>query len=422
MKRVILHVDMNCFFASVELLHRPEYRGRPVAVGGSETERRGIILTASYDAKARGVRTAMTLRDAYERCPELTVFPPDYARYIRFSRMARHIYEDYTDQVENFGIDEAWLDLTGRACLLHQTPLEVAEELRKRVKAELGITVSIGVSDNKVFAKLGSDYKKPDACTVIDSENFKRVAWPLPVESLLLIGPATKRKLNAHGIFTIGDLAGGEPEYLTALLGKNGALLYGFANGLDRTPVRKLGVERAIQSIGNGTTVPRDLETCRDAQIILTMLSESVAQRLREHGFAAGTVTLGIRTFQLESSEHQMKLPRPSSLSTDLCAGAMHLLREVCAEEDGERLKIPLRSVTVTASDLMPESEIVQTSVFENTEHLLRMERLERTMDDLRRRFGHHCIKRAVTVSDDSLGYINAREEHTVHPVGFFGS
>lgn len=422
MKRVILHVDMNCFFASVEILHHPEYRGRPVAVAGSEKTRHGIILTASYEAKSLGVRTAMTLRDAYRLCPELIVLPPHYEQYIHFSRLARSIYEEYTDQVENFGIDEAWLDLTDRACLLKKTPWEIAEELRVRIQTELGITVSIGVSDNKIFAKLGSDYKKPDACTVIDESNYREIAWPLPVENLLLVGRATKRKLNARGMFTIGDLANATPNYLMSLLGKNGELLHTFANGQDRSPVRNVGVERAIQSIGNGTTVPRDMETCRDAYIVLTMLAESVAQRLREHGFLAKTVTVGMRTHELETFERQVQLERPTNLSTELCTAAMDLLWRECAEKDGVRLKEPLRSVTITASMLMPESAYIQTSVFENTEHILRMERLEHTMDDLRRRFGHHCIKRAVTISDESLGYINAREEHTIHPVSYFNS
>lgn len=418
MERVILHVDMNCFFASVEVLYHPEYRGKPVAVGGSEKDRKGIVLTASYEAKRMGVKTAMTLREACEICPELTVLPPNYKRYIRFSQLARDIYGEYTDQVENFGIDEAWLDLTGRACLLKRTPWAVAEEIRQRIKEELGVTVSIGVSDNKVFAKLGSDYKKPDACTVIDSHNYKKIAWPLPVENLILVGGATKRKLNAHGIITIGDLACAAPKYLCALLGKNGELLHTFANCADETPVRNIGVERAIKSIGNGTTVPRDMETCEDAYIVLTMLSESVAQRLRDHGFLAGTVTLGVRQNDLDSFERQMQLLRPTNLATDLCNGAMALLKEHFAV--GERLETPLRSITITASGLIPETECVQTTVFEDTEQIIRREKLERTLDDLRRRFGCQCVRRAITVSDPTLGYINAREEHTVHPVGFF--
>ena len=219
---------------------------------------------------------------------------------------------------------------------------------------------------------------------------------------------------------TIGDLANSTPEYLCALLGKNGELLHSFANCRDKTPVRNIGVEKAIKSIGNGTTVPRDMDTCEDAYIVLTMLSESVAQRLRDHGFLAETVTLGVRKNDLDGFERQMQILRPTNLATDLCSAAMTLLKESCKEKDGERLTTPLRSVTITASGLVPESEFIQTSVFEDAEQVMRREQLERTMDDLRRRFGHHCIKRAITVSDPTLGYINAKEEHTVHPVGFF--
>lgn len=419
MKRVILHVDMNCFFASVEILYHPEYRGMPVAVGGSEQLRKGVVLAATYEAKETGIKTGMTLREAYELCPNLTVFPPDFEKYVQFSQMARKIYEEYTDRVESFSVDEAWLELTGCICLLKHTPWEVAEEIRERVKAELGLTVSIGISDNKVFAKLGSDYKKPDACTVIDGDNYRKVAWPLPVENLLLVGRETKRKLNAHGILTIGDLAQSPPQYLHSLIGKNGELLHTFANGQDTSAVRSVSAERGIKSIGNGTTVPRDMETIQDTSIVFTMLSESVAQRLRDHGLLAKTVTVGMRSCDLKWREHQMQLPCPTNLSTELCTAALTLLRETCEGEE-ERLKIPLRSLSVTAAGLIPESEYVQTSIFINTDQTIRKERLERTMDDLRRRFGHHCIKRAVTELDHSLGYVNAREEHTVHPVGYF--
>jgi len=418
--RVILHVDMNCFFASVELLYRPEYRGKPVAVGGSEKDRKGIVLAATYEAKGNGIKTGMTLREAYELCPDLTVFPPDFEKYIRFSRMAREIYEEYTNQVENFSVDEAWLDITNCACLLKNTPWEIAEEIRERVKVELGLTVSIGISDNKVFAKLGSDYKKPDACTIIDSDNYREVAWPLPVENLLLVGRETRKKLNAHGIRTIGDLAQSPSQYLHSLLGKNGELLHTFANGRDTSPVQNVGIERAIKSVGNGTTVPRDMETVQDASIVLTMLSESVAQRLRDHGCLAKTITVGMRRSDLKWFERQVQLICPTNLCTAICSAALNLLLRENCEEKGERLKTPLHSVSITASGLIPETESVQTSVFVDTEQTIREERLERTIDDLRRRFGHNCIKRAITILDSTLGYLNAREEHVVHPVGYW--
>ncbi len=424
MERVILHIDMNCFFASVELLYHPELRGLPVAVGGSEDERRGIILTASYEAKKCGVKTAMTLREAKTLCPELIVLPPHYDLYVRYSRLARKIYEEYTCLVENFGIDEAWLDLTGCICLQKKTPMEIANEIRLRIRRELGITVSIGVSDNKIFAKLGSDYKKPDACTRIDRSNYRKIAWPLPVEDLLLVGKSTKHKLNSRGIYTIGDLAQVDAEYLQSVLGKNGALLHEFANGLDRTPVQSTSVEQSIKSVGNGTTVPRDMETYEDVYIVLMMLSESVAHRLRDNGVKAKIVSVSMRGADLEISERQMQMQEYTNLSTVICHKAMELVQESCPVDDTGHLKRHLRSITVTTSGLLREQEVPehQVTVFEIPDNMERKENLERTMDSLRSRFGHHCIKRAVTVMDPSLGYIDARQEHTVHPVGFFSA
>ena len=424
MERVILHVDMNCFYASVELLYHPELRGLPVAVGGREEERHGIILTASYEAKHQGVKTAMTLREAMEKCPELIILPPHYEKYVQFSRLARSIYEEYTCLVENFGIDEAWLDLTGCICLKDKTPMQVAREIRLRIKKELGITASVGISDNKIFAKLGSDYRKPDACTRIDRTNFREIAWPLPVGDLLLVGRATARKLRGRGIYTIGDLAQADPDYLQALLGKNGLLLHGFANGLDTTPVRSASMEQSIKSIGNGTTVPRNMETYEDVHIVLMMLSESVAERLREQGVKGRVVSVSLRSADLSVREHQTTLERYTNLATEICETSMNLVKEACFADETGRLYAYLRSVTVTVSELLDEKNVPQRqlSVFEPNDEPERKERLERTLDSLRGRFGFRCIRRARTILDSSLGDLNARQEHTVHPVGFFSA
>ena len=424
MDRVILHVDMNCFYASVELLYHPELRGLPVAVGGREEERRGIILTASYEAKHQGVKTAMTIREAQEKCPELIVLPPHYERYVRFSRLARSIYEEYTNRVESFGIDEAWLDLTNCICLKDKTPMELAREIRLRIKKELGITVSVGVSDNKIFAKLGSDYRKPDACTRIDKSNFRQIAWPLPVGDLLLVGRATAGKLNRRGIRTIGDLAQADPDWLESLLGKNGLLIHAFANGLDTTPVRPVTVEQSIKSIGNGTTVPRDMETYEDVHIVLMMLSESVAHRLRDHGLKGKVVSVSMRSTDLSVTDKQTQLSEYTSLATEICETAMKLVKETCYANESGRLNSFLRAITVTVSGLRDENTVPerQLSVFEPGDGPEKKESLERTLDTLRERFGFRCIRRAVTVLDPSLGDLDARQEHTIHPVGFFAA
>lgn len=271
MDRIILHSDCNCFYASVEMLHHPELEGLPLAVGGDPEARHGIVLTANYIAKRKGVKTGMALWQARAACPDLIFVPPRMDLYLRFSRMAREIYLEYTDQVENFGCDEAWLSVE-KSRGIKGDGMTIAKEISDRIKTELGITVSIGVSWNKIFAKLGSDYKKPDAITLISRENYKRIVWPLPASDLLYVGRSTSRKLSSVGIRTIGDLANADPSHLHSLLGKMGYVLHGFANGLDDSPVTTDGYHAPIKSIGNSTTAPRDLTCDTDVKIILMAL------------------------------------------------------------------------------------------------------------------------------------------------------
>ena len=294
MDRIILHSDCNCFYASVEMLHHPELAGKPLAVGGDPEARHGIVLTANYIAKRMGVKTGMALWQARQACPDLVFVPPRMDLYLRFSRMAREIYLEYTDQVENFGCDEAWLAVE-RSRSIKGDGMTIAREISDRIKQELGITVSIGVSWNKIFAKLGSDYKKPDDITEISRENYKEIVWPLPASDLLYVGRSTERKLSRVGIHTIGELACAEPAHLQSFLGKMGLVLSAFANGLDDSPVSEDGYHAPVKSIGNSTTTPRDLTTDTDVKIILMALSESVAARLRKNGFCAGVVEISIR-------------------------------------------------------------------------------------------------------------------------------
>ncbi len=238
MERHILHCDFNAFYASVECQRRPELRNKPVAVCGCQEERHGIVLTANYLAKPRGVKTGMAIWQARQHCPDLVVLPPDMGEYICISRLAREIYEDYTDQIEPFGLDESWLDVTGSVGL-YGSPMRIAKEISGRVKFELGITLSISVAGDKITAKLGSDYKKPDAITHIGRDNYKQIVYPLPVEDLLYVGPATSKKLRAIGVSTIGRLAECPEEVLARRLGKMGVILHRFANGRDISPVQK---------------------------------------------------------------------------------------------------------------------------------------------------------------------------------------
>lgn len=298
MNRTILHSDCNCFYASVELLHHPELRGKPVAVGGDPEARHGIVLTADYTAKRYGVKTGMALWQAKQVCPDITFLPPRMDLYLRFSRMAQEIYADYTDKREPYGIDESWLDVTDSATLKGDG-FHIAQEISSRMKKELGITVSVGVSFNKIFAKLGSDYKKPDAITTMYEDEFQRKAWCLPVSDLLYVGNATNKKLYSMGIRTIGDLAKSDETLLVRKLGKMGSILWAFANGYDESPVKLENTSAPVKSVGNSTTTPRDMETDEDVKIVLYILAESVAARLRENGFRCRTVEISVRDKEL---------------------------------------------------------------------------------------------------------------------------
>jgi len=384
-----------------------------VAVGGDVEARHGIILAKNQHAKKYNIKTGEAIWQAKQKCPELIVLPPNFELYLRFSRMAREIYSDYTDQIESFGLDEVWADVTGTT-KLSAGGEALANEIRERIKYELGITVSIGVSYNKVFAKLGSDYKKPDAVTVFTRENYRERIWPLPASDLLYVGPATTKKLRSYGIHTIGQLAQTPPDILRRWFGKWGLVLSCFASGNDTSPVARTGDEAVIKSIGNSTTTPRDLTCDGDASIVFWMLAESVAERMREGGFLCRTVQITLRDNELHSFERQTKLQTPTCLASELHASAMRLLR---ANYNWSK---PLRSIGLRGTDLMPASIPIQLSMFEDAEKRDRCERLERTVDDIRRRFGHYAIGRAAIIMDSTLTNINPKDDHTIHPVGFF--
>ena len=412
MDRIILHSDCNCFYASVEMLHHPELEGLPLAVGGDPEARHGIVLTANYIAKRKGVKTGMALWQARAACPDLIFVPPRMDLYLRFSRMAREIYLEYTDQVENFGCDEAWLSVE-KSRGIKGDGMTIAKEISDRIKTELGITVSIGVSWNKIFAKLGSDYKKPDAITLISRENYKRIVWPLPASDLLYVGRSTSRKLSSVGIRTIGELANADPSHLHSLLGKMGYVLHGFANGLDDSPVTTDGYHAPIKSIGNSTTTPRDLTCDTDVKIFLMALSESVAARLRKNGFCAGVVEISIRDNGLFSFTRQVKLKRPTNITDEIMKAAYGLFQSHYFWEH------PIRSLGVRGSNLTLDHMPVQLSLFTDEELRERQERLDRMTDEIRRRFGYFAIQRAFMKQDEQLSGLDAGT-HTVHPVGYF--
>ena len=412
--RVVLHSDCNCFYASVELLHHPELRGKPVAVGGDPESRHGIILTADYTAKKYGVKTGMTLWQAKQLCPDITFLPPRMDLYLRFSRMAQEIYADYTDLREPFGCDESWLDVTASATLKGDGEL-IAKEISNRMKSELGITVSIGVSYNKIFAKLGSDYKKPDAITTMYLNEFKEKVWSLPASDLLYVGKSTAKRLNSIGVKTIGELATMDEKLLVSLLGKMGSVLWGFANGYDNSPVRKENTHAAIKSVGNSTTTPRDLTTDEDVKIIIYVLSESVAARLRENGFRCRTVEISIRDNELYSFTRQCKVHNATNITEEIAREAYRLFKE------NYNWHKPIRSVGVRGADLVTDYYFEQLDMFTDVAMREKQMKVDVAVDDIRRRFGFYSVQRGLMYQDRDLSAVNAKEDHTVHPVAYFG-
>ena len=391
MDRVILHCDCNNYFASVELLDKPELRDQPVAVAGDPEGRHGIILAKNQIAKNYGVQTAETLWQAKKKCPGLILLPPHMDKYRAMSRRVNAIYLDYTDQVEAFSIDESWLDVTASRNLFGDGAA-IADLLRRRVREELGITISVGVSWNKTFAKMGSDYKKPDATTVITRENVSQILYPLPVTDLIFVGKSSGQVLARHGIHTIGDLAACSMAEAEAWLGKGGKGLWLAARGLDDSPVRCYGEHEAVKSVGNGMTYPQDL-VGREACIAgLTPLCESVGARLRAQHLKCRTITLQIKDPQLKVISRQKPVDPPTNLTR-------YLLREVIQRlESAWPEDAPVRLFTVTAGSLMDESAPVtaQLSFLEEAPREdPRQRRLEQVLDGLRNRFGQDAIATA---------------------------
>lgn len=414
-ERVILHADMNCFYASCEMAYHPELQGKPIAVCGDPERRSGIVLTASYPAKRMGVKTGMPLWEAQQHCRDIIFVPAHYDLYTRYSGYTREIFLRYSDQVEPFGLDEAWLDCTASQALFGNGEA-IAKKISDTVKDELGITCSIGVSWNKIFAKLGSDYKKPDAITVINKDNFRKIVFPLPASDLLYVGRKTAEKLDNYAIHTIGDLAQTNPKFLQEKLGKIGLMLWQFANGMDISPVAKYeakDVIAPIKSVGNSWTTPRDLLTDEDVWLVLYLLSESVAARLRENHFRCRGVEVSLRDSSLFSFERQCKLSQPTMQEKDIAEAAYKLYKK------NYRWSEHLRSVGVRAIDLRPDTEPSQISFEFSAEKQEEMERLESAIDGVRNRFGYYSVQRGVMYCDRALSHCDAKGEHNIHPHGF---
>ena len=406
MERTVLHVDCNKFYASVECLHRPEIRNRPVAVGGSAEDRHGIILTKNEIASKYGIKTAEPIWQAKQKCPELVVVPPNFPLYVRFSNMARKIYKEYSEFIEPFGLDENWIDVTG----CRKSGEEIANEIRCRIKFELGITVSVGVSWNKIFAKFGSDYKKPDAVTVINKANYKNIVWNSPCSDLLFVGRSTAKKLNSYGIYTVGDIANSDCSFLRSVFGKNGEMLYRNANGLNTSPVARVDDEQDAKSVGNSITTPRDMVNNADVKAVLMMLCESVAQRLRKQGVKGKTVSIYVRDKDLKSFTRQGQLASCSDVSSEILDEAMLLFLQ-----NYDWVK-PVRSIGVSVSDF--GNDFLQFDLSGNARRHEKLEKVEHTVDDIRRRFGDSAVLRATLLCSDDLK--SAKKDPLQQPLGSF--
>ena len=412
--RTILHSDINCCYAAIEHLHHPELAGKPLAVGGDPEERHGIVLTADYLAKKHGVKTGMALCQAKQLCPEINIISPRMDLYLRFSKMAHEIYGEYTDLQEAYGIDESWLDVTDSVSLKGDG-YKIAQEISNRMKSELGITVSIGVSFNKIYAKLGSDYKKPDAITTMYRDEFRDKAWGLPASDLLYVGRSTSVRLQRLGIRTIGDLARTDEKILHSQFGKMGDILWAFANGYDDSPVKYEDAHAPIKSIGNSTTTPRDLVNEQDVKIVLTILAESVAARLRENGFKCRVVEISVRDNELFSFTRQRKIDHATNVTREIAEEAFRLFQE------NYNWQKPIRSVGVRGADLVNDNYWEQIDLFSSVEFREKQMKVDTAVDDIRRRFGFYSVQRGLMYVDKMLSAVDAKAEHTVHPHGYFG-
>ena len=414
MERTILHCDMNNFYASVECMLNPSLRGHPVAVGGDVENRHGIILAKNYEAKKFGIQTGEALWQAKQKCPKLIIVPPHYEEYLKYSRLAHSIYADYTDLIEPYGMDEGWMDVTGSTKAFGSGEV-IANTLRERIKYELGLTISVGVSFCKVFAKLGSDLKKPDAVTVIPKDSFRDIIWDLPASDMLGVGRSTEKFLSSYGIHTIGQLANAYPDLMQRKLGKNGMVLLAFANGEDRSKVAPQDYEPPMKSIGYGITTMQDLENNAEVWNIMLALTQDIGHKLRVYNKNAAGVAIYIRYIvdkQIAGKQWQCQLPVRTHSAAIIAKEAYRLFERSYGWE------YPIRSVTVRAINLCSQDLPEQLQFFSDAATVERTEKLETAIEDIRRRFGKYSIQPACLCQNIKMP--TDREVELRMPTGMF--
>jgi DNA polymerase-4 len=392
LNRIIFHIDVNSAFLSWEAAYRVYHLGGsldlrviPSAIGGDTAMRHGIILAKSIPAKPYGIQTGMTIVEALQKCPELYLAPPNYSLYQKCSSAFLEILRQYTPDVEVYSIDEAFLDMT-TTMHLYGDPVDVARQIKNRMREELGFTANVGVSSNKLLAKMASEFEKPDLVHTLFPDEIKKKMWPLPVSELFFCGRATTKKLFALGINTIDDLAHTNLEILKSHLKKQGEIIWNFANGVDFSSVESEIPQQ--KGYGNSTTIPFDVSDTETAKKVLLALSETVAARLRKDDFQAQVISVGIKSFDLHYSSHQMKIKNPTNITNELYHFACQLFLELW---DGFT---PIRHLAIHTGSLLPANILRQINLFDTTDYI-RLETLDKTIDAIRKRYGNDLVKRA---------------------------
>ncbi|MBQ8405393.1 MAG: DNA polymerase IV [Clostridia bacterium] len=403
-ERIILYSDLNNFFASVEIALNPDLAGKPLIVCGDPKQRHGIVLAKNEEAKKFGIKTAETVYSALRKCPDVQMVGAHHHEYKRYSQMVVDIYKRYTDCVEECSIDECALDVT-ESTFLFGSGREIAEKIRQEVKAELGVTVSIGVSFNKVFAKLASELKKPDAVTEITRENYKEVVWKLPVAELLFVGKSTEEALHKIGVRTIGDLARADEGILSKHLGKRGRQLRVYALGEDKEPVKAIKEKTDLKSIGNSTTLPQDIQDREEVKRWFYALAESVSSRLRDADVGrANTVHIVVRDSELKFFSWQTKV-QPTALCGDIAKAAFELF---CKQYPFGK-KVRLLGITVSGFDYNIEQLDLDGLLSGSTASYETKERAENAVAMLREKYGYASLQRGVFLEDDKLNGLDIR-------------
>lgn len=410
MERIILHCDLNNFYASAECARNPALKGKPLAVGGNEKDRHGIILAKSTEARKFGIKTGDKISEAYCKCKDLTVLNPDFDLYLNFSKQVRKIYSEYTDMIEPFGIDEAWLDVTGSVRVFGNGET-IANEIRERIKSEIGLTISVGVSFCKSFAKLGSDMKKPDAVTVISKENFKDKIWCLPIGALLFAGRSTVKILNKYGIYTIGEFANSSPDFAKKILGKSGYDLWIVANGIDNSAVAYYGEKSPIKSIGRGSTCIDNLKDNEEVFRVIRELSFEVSEKLISERLEANSLQLTIKTEDLEIRAYSSHFVFPTDNEKEICENAFNLFKK-----NFEWTK-NIRSVTVRTFNLAGYKNPHQTELGYNMERREKLTFEENARIELKEKYGKNAVFSAERLKGTKIP--SNKPEYSVLPTAF---